>query len=509
MSLDEALERIADTAGWNMVLNTGSSGGRTLTLKLRDVPAEDAMRAALTGSGLVATRAGSTVVVAEASEATPASRAVLSGFDPPTGRRFTGELDEQDVGEALKQIASSAGLSIVLPPGRITGSVTGSFKDVPVEDALRAVLVQGGLTAERQGELILVHRAGLLGEVLPPGLSREAQRAAEDALRRAQDAMRTAMDRKERAQGEADRARDKEVTGSDLTISPGEEVRDVNVVKGNLRLQGGSEVRDANVVLGNLALDAGATARDVVAVLGGASLGAGATAREVVAVFGTVDIGPGAEVAQDVVSVGGRVHLDPTAHVGGSTHSVSFPSLPVWPGKLSIHLLPDVASPIVMVFETLVRFAVLFVLGLLVLALSPRRMEAVSGAMVSGPWRSLFAGLVGSVGMLILAVLLAVTVVGLLLVPVQILLVIAGGILGVTALTHYLGRLLPLPPSRRTMVLELAAGTLIFSILAEIPVLGAMVWVATWFVAFGAVLRTRFGQPPAALPTTPAPSAAA
>ena len=133
--------------------------------------------------------------------------------------------------------------------------------------------------------------------------------------------------------------------------------------------------------------------------------------------------------------------------------------------------------------------------------------EAVSGAIVAGTARSLLAGLLGSVGMLVLAILLAVTVIGLLLIPVQVLLIAGGGILGITALTHYLGRLLPLPPGRRTMVLELAAGTLIFSIVAEIPVVGAMVWVATWFLAFGAVVRTRFGQPPAVLPTTPVPPA--
>jgi hypothetical protein len=158
-----------------------------------------------------------------------------------------------------------------------------------------------------------------------------------------------------------------------------------------------------------------------------------------------------------------------------------------------------------MVFETLIRFAVLFVLGLIVLAAFPRRMEAVSSAMISGPWWSLLAGFIGSVAMPILALLLAVTIIGILLIPVQRVLIMAGGVLGVTALTYHLGRVLPFPPPRRSMVLELAAGTLVFAVVAEVPILGAMVRVATWFLAFGAVLRTRFGQPPAALPTTPAP----
>jgi hypothetical protein len=137
--------------------------------------------------------------------------------------------------------------------------------------------------------------------------------------------------------------------------------------------------------------------------------------------------------------------------------------------------------------------------------------------MVASPWRSLLAGLAGSFGMVVLAILLAVTIVGLLLIPVQAILVVLGGVMGVTALTLYLGRALPIPPSRRTTVLELAAGTLAFAVVAEIPILGSMAWVATWLLTFGAVLRTRFGQPPAAIlptsavppPTAPPPAQAA
>ena len=527
LPVNDVLDKIADAAGWNLVLNTGRAGARTLTLKLREVAAEDALRATLTGTGLVATRTGNTVVIAEEAEATPTETAVLSGFDKPSGRRFSKAFEEDEVADALKQIATAGGLSIVLPSGELHGEITATFNDVPVEDALRAVLAQAGLTAERQGELLVVRRGGPLHGVLPPGLSRSAERAAEEAMRTAEQAMRNAQGEmaKERRRGstkgeaadqrveELDgsssrRARDRQVTGSDLVILPGEEVRDVNVVKGDLHLRSGSQARDAASVLGSVTLDPGSSARDVVAVLGSATLAGGSQARQVVAVLGDVHVGPGAEVSQDAISIGGRVQVDPAAHVAGSTHSVSFPTLPSMPGRFAIHLVPDILSPVAMVVGTLVRFAVLFVLGLIVLSVMPRRLEAVSGAMAGSPWRSLFAGMLGSIGMVVLAVLLAVTVVGLLLIPVQALLVVGGGVLGITALSAYLGRALPIPPSRRTAVLELAAGTLLFSILAEVPVIGAMAWVAAWFLTFGAVLRTRFGQPPAALPTTPAQPAA-
>jgi hypothetical protein len=134
-------------------------------------------------------------------------------------------------------------------------------------------------------------------------------------------------------------------------------------------------------------------------------------------------------------------------------------------------------------------------------------MEAVSASMMASPVRSTFAGLLGTVAMPILLVLLVVTIVGILLVPVQIIAVIAAGVLGVTAFSHHVGRALPFARVQGSpMVVHLAIGTAIFVVLTAIPFIGALVWIAVWLLTFGAVLRTRFGQPPtAALPTTPMP----
>ena len=170
-----------------------------------------------------------------------------------------------------------------------------------------------------------------------------------------------------------------------------------------------------------------------------------------------------------------------------------------------LYLLP-VLSPLLLLVEALVQFAVLFVLGLLVVSLFPRRLEAVAGSMVASPWKSVLAGLLGTVAMPVLLILLIVTVIGILLVPVQILAMAAAGVLGTTALTFHLGRSLPLPQHRRTTVLHLALGTAIFVVVTHIPVLGAMAWIATWLLTFGAVLRSRFGSPTPVLPTTIPPS---
>jgi hypothetical protein len=504
-SLDEALSDIAEAADWNLVLNTGRTGNKTLVLKLKNVPVEDALRAALSGSGLVAMRRGNTVTVSEGEEPAAAPPPVLSGFDRPTGKKFSADFAGEPVAEALRQIAKAGGLSIVLPPGE-HGDVTAHFENVPVEDALRAVLARGELVAERQGDLVIVREGSPGLPFLPPGLGRDARRIAEQAMR---DAHRQVERAGREAKGEdghpLDSARDREVIGQDLVIHADEPARDVKVVGGNLTLEGGAEARDVAVVRGNLVVQGGASVRDAAVVLGKASFGGGASARAVSAVGGDVELGPGAEIEGDATSVGGRVIADPSAEIGGRSNAVRLPSVPGAVGAVGGHLFGG-GSILVRLLEALVKFVVLFVLGLLVLSVFPRRLEAVTGAMVDSPAKSVLAGVVGSLALPVLLVLLAITVVGLLLWPVLILAVIAASVLGITALTYYVGRLLPLKDPRITPVVQLAIGTALYAVVTAIPILDWIVSIAAWLFVIGAVIRSRFGQHgPPVLGTTVAP----
>jgi hypothetical protein len=413
------------------------------------------------------------------------------------------------VSEALRKITEAGGLSLILPqhgPDQpAEPKVSAHFRAVPVEDALRAVLAQAGMSAHRDGAMLVVDR-----ERDPlAGLGRDVRRSVDQAMREAERELRRAgRDVEDLHVGGHGGGHDRQATGESLTISPGEAVRDVNVVKGNLLVKGGAATRDVSVVFGSVTLEPGAASREVVAVLGGVKLAGGAAARHVVAVGGDVELGPGAVVAQDVISVGGRAKVDPEATVGGSTQSISVPGIPGLVGFATSHVVGGALSPLLLLVEALVQFAVLFVLGLLVVSLFPRRLEAVAGSMVASPWKSVLAGLLGTVAMPVLLVLLVVTVVGILLVPVQILAMAAAGVLGTTALTFHLGRSLPLPQHRRTTVLHLALGTAIFVIVTHVPVLGVMAWIATWLLTFGAVLRSRFGQQGGpVLPTTAIPPA--
>ena len=141
ISVDRALRKIADAAGWSLVANTGRAGDRMLVLDLRDIPVEDALVAVLEGTPLAATRRGDTITVAPR-VAPVVETPVLSGFESPSGKKVTASFADAPVDKALRQIAEAAGWSIVLPPG-LRGAVNASFKATPAEEALKAVLRRG------------------------------------------------------------------------------------------------------------------------------------------------------------------------------------------------------------------------------------------------------------------------------------------------------------------------------------------------------------------------------
>jgi hypothetical protein len=508
MDLDEALEHIAEAAGWSLVANTGRDGDRVLILSLRGVPVEQALRAVLDGTPLAAIRRGDTVTVAPR----PLARVevpVLAGFDKPSGKRVTADLTDVPVDKALRRIADAAGLSLVLPPG-LRGAVTAHFKDTPVEEALKAILVQAGLSASREGSIVTVSResgprvvirGGKRSFVFPGGevempapdegreVADEARQAAEEARQAAEEA---AQDAREKTAGGRRHGRGLDrVKGGDVTVAPGERLRDVVSIRGSVRLGPGASAREVTAVIGSVDLEPGATVE-----------------REVVAIGGNVHVSPGAHVGKDAVSIGGDVVIDPGGMVEGEQTAVSIPGL----GSL-LSLVGGAGhearriSPLLRVGRVLAEYVVFFALGLLVLVFAPRRLESVSSALGGAPLKVLVAGLLGTVALPVLGILLVATVIGIPLVAVEVLAILLAGMLGFTALALLIGRGLPLSLDRGAAVIQLAIGTAIVVAVSRIPLVGALAWVTAWLFVFGAVLRTRFGQPPseAALPTTPLP----
>jgi len=412
---------------------------------------------------------------------------ILTGFDKKSGKRFSGDFEDTEVDDALRQIADAADWSIVLPP-RLRGTISARFKNIPVEDALRAVLGQADLTAVREGGIVTIREP-------PRNLGKSVRRATEEALRKADRASREAERELRRMERERHGDDGDKVVHGDVVIRSGQPARDVVAIRGSIKVEPGAEIRDAVAVLGSVVLESGAVA------------------REVVAVGGDVRLGAGAAVAKDVVSVGGTVIRDAGAEIGGEEVSVDIPALSGLAGLAGSKMLfGRTESRALVLGQVLAKFVVFFALGLLMLTLFPQRVDVVAASFTSHPWKSIFTGLLGIVVTPLLIILLIATLIGIPLVPVAGLLLVAAGILGFTALAYYIGRALPFQVRRGTNVVQLAVGTAIVVLVTAIPFLGGMAWVAAALLTFGAVLRSRFGSQSPILPTTvppPAPPPAA
>jgi hypothetical protein len=416
-------------------------------------------------------------------------RPTLSGFDAPTGKRFSGQFTDAPIDGVLRKVAEAAGLSIVLPPG-LRGAVSADFRDAPVEDVLRVLLAQHDLTAAREGGILTVSRAGR-----PSLVVRGGKRSFEFELPDVDAQIGSALGERpaDEAAGAAgadagERGGDRVLSG-DQSIGPGQRVGSLVVLRGDVRLE------------------PGASAEEVVAVLGSVEIGPGArVAGEVVSVGGDVRVAPGGRIAGQAVSVGGLVVIDEGGMVEGEQVSVHVPGLP---GALSMlgtrpaFGLRD--SPLLTVARAAALFAVLFVLGLLLVTVAPRRVERVGATLQNAPLQAVVTGLLGTLALPVLTLLLVVTVIGIPLVAVQVVAVVVAWLLGFTGLALIVGRAIPLRVERRLAAVQLAIGTAAIVLATSVPLLGFMVWIAAWLFTFGAVLRSRFGQPPAEAPLPIAP----
>jgi hypothetical protein len=423
----------------------------------------------------------------------------MSGFETPSGKKVTASFADAPVDKALRQIAEAAGWSIVLPPG-LRGAVNANFKAIPAEEAMKAVLSQAGLTASRDGSIVTVARESgprvvLRGDkrrIVFDGdgevITEDVRGIAEEARQAAAEAMRDAQAEGQEAPEGAGKGRDKVVSG-DVTVGPGERWRDVVALRGNVRMGAGSSARQVTAVLGSVELEPGATVE-----------------REVVAVGGNVHVASGAHVGADAVSVGGEVSIDQGGIVDGQEVSVSVPGV----GSLLGLASPGPATSKGLSFglkvgQAIAKFVVFFLLALLLRAIAPARLDRVTASLTREPLRDVLFGLLGTIAMPVLTVLLAVTIVGILLIPVQLIAIIIAAILGYTALALLIGRAIPIGERKAGTVIQLAIGTGIVVLVSEIPVVGVLAMVSAWLLVFGAVLRSRGGQPSpiAPIPTAP------
>lgn len=241
-------------------------------------------------------------------------------------------------------------------------------------------------------------------------------------------------------------------------------------------------------IVENIDIPSGMVANDVVAIGGDVTV-SGKVENNIVAVGGRVTLRPSACVIGEIVIVGGSLFREPGSVTSGKLTEIDMP-----------YFIPSMASFLkggwIAVWATISVLVLLGFLGLAILlvALIPENMGKVVKAMEKSFPKMLLWGLVWTILIVPIAVILAISVIGIILIPLEILLVGLALIIGYIAGAIYIGKNILLsfkatPPPFVDAIL----GILVLFVIGFVPVVGHIVKAIFLLTGFGAVVTTRFG----------------
>jgi hypothetical protein len=194
-----------------------------------------------------------------------------------------------------------------------------------------------------------------------------------------------------------------------------------------------------------------------------------------VAIGGVVSVPEGATLEGDNVGLGGPV----PATVGSMTRwAVGGPHM-FWAFRFGARL---------------VRAVLLFVIAVLIAAAFPGALGRVRTYLLDRPGLSALGGVAILLGFVPLCVLLAVSVIGIPLIPVAVMLLVAVLLFGFAVSAAWLGERIPGGQGNRTTVSSVAWGGAILAIIGLVPWIGTTVLILVAAVAAGAALLSRFGR---------------
>ncbi len=269
------------------------------------------------------------------------------------------------------------------------------------------------------------------------------------------------------------------MVGNDFSLKEGEAAKDVVIVSGNATING--RVSGDMVVVGGSADVTGKVDGDLVVVLGSASLG------------------PEAEVGSDVTVIGGTLTREPGSKIDGTPRVISrlgiLPKFEALQGY-TIHGLMigrPIAPQVPWVWGVV---GVCLLIYFLIAVLFPRPIQSCVDTLVKRPVGSFFMGILLFVLVAPLTFLLAVSIVGIAVIPFLFCAMIVAFLFGKVSVYSFAGVQLGKQFNLRLLQLPLVAflvGALVFCLLYMIPFLGFLVWGAVIPFGMGAAALAAFG----------------
>lgn len=444
---------------------------------------------------------------------------------------------EGQLKDVLEKIAEAGGLNVVIV-GDLSEPARLHLTSVTAEEALESVAKVYDLDVQREGKMWVVRKRAATAPVTSANAASVKERAHElkeeakaQALSLKEEAKSLAQELKEEAKSIKEQTQDEIEAAKEEAEAAREEAEEARQQAEEIRAEAQERAEEARARAdevrarieeahaltihsgpdrvsagGDVVVEAGTTVDKAVAYGGDVVVEEGARVTDdAVAFGGNVTIKDGATIDGDAVAFGGEVRKGDGATVRGQT--VSFggdemgTSIARGAMKARHQARRDDGDFGGSVAAFLLQFALLFGLGFLATMFVPNRMKQLETTVRKQPVRNGLVGLLAAIALVPLTVLLTVTIVGIpVVVALWIIIAPLAALLGVVVIANAVGLSLPTGRMHRTQALVLALGLLAVLLVARIPVAGPIAMTVAGLVAVGAMVRTRFGQPPRGVP---------
>lgn len=261
-----------------------------------------------------------------------------------------------------------------------------------------------------------------------------------------------------------------------------------------LGLAAGAHAETTNIVKLNsdVVIEEDTKVRNVI-VVGGQITVNGTVEQHIVAIGGSVVLTRTAVVGGDVFVLGGIIAVGKGADVRGTLTEINSSNV----SDAISNLLSDDWEGWSWLFAlfSVVIFLTTLVIAMLIVVLIPKPIITISEGITLHTYRATIAGFVGLMMIAPIAVLLTLSVIGIVLIPLQIVLVVCAAVFGFIAVAQTVGKwvLVLAKKQNQSLVRQTCWGLLVLWIIGWIPYVGWMIKVLAIVLGMGGVMITRFG----------------
>jgi MFS family permease len=219
----------------------------------------------------------------------------------------------------------------------------------------------------------------------------------------------------------------------------------------------------------------------------------GTVEQNVVAIGGSIVLTRTAVVNGDVVALGGIIVMGKGANVHGTLTEINSSNISA---AISDLLSDDWEgwSWLFAIFSVVVFFAIL-ILALLIVALIPKPIQVIAETIKTNTFKVSLSGLLGLLLIVPIAVLLTISVIGIVLIPLEMILVVSAALLGFIAVSQLVGRrvLMLIKRTGGGVIRQTFWGLITLWLIGWIPYVGWIIKVLAVVLGLGGVIMTRFG----------------